>query len=310
MDYVENDDFQCEKCGKCFKERKGLKQHQNRKKPCDAKPEYRCEKCGKLFTRSNDYQRHINERKTPCDPILGNVPPEVSGGENKCQFCGRTFKQLRRHIDKCRIANNKKVFDGQGYVSGMEVLVNLTKAVEVLTKKVDNMNMNTTNNYTQINIGAIVNIQINSFDGKQQLDKIDSSEVVKMLNLNLTDIVPALTQLVHANDRIPENHNMFLPNKSKNDVLVIAQQGDKKVWQAKDIREVYNILMKRGVDLLYKADDELSAIGKLLTDEEGDRFEMLINKQRSGSVYDEDIESIKPILEKVGALAQKTIAQK
>lgn len=337
MDTVDSDQetskFACTKCGKKFKDNRGLQQHYRKKIPCDRK--IQCSKCGKVFADVTHLDRHVNDRKTPCEPIVGEKPPEVKLGENKCQFCGRNYiseGRLRQHLQKCKIANNKKVFDGNAFKPGMEVLSEKVESAETLCKELvitrqenrelkeemsemkemlrtllaNQAHANQSVNINHLTIGTMNNnIIINNFYGNQHVESLDPRMIIETLKLDFHKVFPAITELVHGDETLTENHNIYLPNLKTEKVLVWQGDEQKKIWQTTTIREVLPILMKRGVDLLYKADDDLSAIGQLLTDEEGDKFEMLINKQRSKTITDEDIEEIKPILYKMKMLQKK-----
>jgi hypothetical protein len=312
--------YKCDKCSKEFTTAKALKQHSKRKIPCDRK--LQCIKCGKSFDNMGHLNRHLENRKTPCEPIVGGEAPTVSIGENKCIFCGRDFttpKRLENHIQKCRIANNKKVYSNGEFKPGMEALADKVKIIngkqyvsldslvdfkEELKKEIKSEITGMTINNTFNGPVQINNITI-SFDGKQALDHLDANKIVELLQGEMHKIIPAITDMVHGDPGIIQNHNVYLPNLKEDRVLVVKAEGKTKKWEARTLREVFKTLMKRGVDVMYKADDELSAMNKLLTDEEGAKFEMLINKQRSNSIYDEDIEEIKPILAKMKLLVVK-----
>lgn len=324
MEQLENKEpsgYKCLKCDRVFSEKKNLTRHMNRKRPCDMK--IQCHKCGKIFDKTQGLTRHLEDRKTPCEPIVGGEAPTVEAGENKCHFCGRVFttiKRLENHIQKCKIANNKKVYSDGEYKPGMEALADKVKPGEkIISIKESEFNdfidrrvdealkkrnasqviNNTFNGPVQIN-----NITIN-FDGKQYIDHLNAADIVKLLKGELYEIIPAITHLVHGDKNIVQNHNIFLPNQKEDKVLVLTGSDDRKKWEVRTLREAFKVLMKRGVDIMYAADDELSAIGQILSDEEGAKFEMLINKQRSNSIYDEDIEEIKPILSKMKLLVNK-----
>lgn len=312
--------YECNKCNKTFSTKQTYQRHKNRKNPCDR--EFRCSKCGKKFDKQQGLDRHLEDRKTPCEPIVGNEAPTVAAGENKCIFCGRDFttpKRLENHIQKCKIANNKKVYSNGEFKPGMEALADRVEIIngkkyvsydslvdfkEELKKEIKSEIIGTTVNNTFNGPVQINNITIN-FDGKQYVDHLNAAEIVKLLKGELHEIIPAITHMVHGDKNIVQNHNIFLPNQKEDKVLVLTGSDDKKKWEVRTLREAFRVLMKRGVDIMYAADDELSAMNQLLTDEELDKFDMLINKQRSNSIYDEDIEELKPILLKMKLLVNK-----
>lgn len=325
MDDIEHNAYECSRCGRGFTTEKALNKHNQRKIPCDRK--LQCAKCGKIFDKMSNYNRHMEERKTPCEPIVNGEPPVVNEGENKCEFCGRKFttiKRLENHRQKyCKVAQNKKVYASGEFKPGMEVLQQtlekrdrqntgidgkeeskeeLKEEIRRLREQLQSVQPTTVN---QINIDKLqINqtIIINSFDSKQSFDHIDVKEAISALRLDFDEIFPKLTHLIHGDEKAKQNHNIYLPNLKTDRVMILEEREKKRQWRDSTLREIFPVLMKRGVDLLYKADDDLSAMGQILTDEEGDRFEMLINKQRSNTIDDEDIEKIKPILYKMKML--------
>lgn len=302
----------CDKCSRKFKTKQALKRHTDRKIPCDRK--LQCEKCGKTFQTQRDLDRHIEDRKTPCEPIVGGEAPTVSIGENKCIFCGRDFttpKRLENHIQKCRIANNKKVFAAGSLQPGLEVLLDTVKRqqeqIDKLTKVLENMGAPTQINNT-VNNTFNIQLVMNFYEDPdyKHLRLQDLKELTKLLNDEMHKIIPAITEKVHGDRQATKNHNICLPSLEKDSVLIVDGHSGKKEWKEITLREAFQVLLKRGVDLMYKADDDLTTKGlPALTDEEGEKFEMLINKQRSNSVYDEDIEEIKPILYRMKVLVNK-----
>jgi hypothetical protein len=325
--------YKCEKCGKEFSEKRYLTQHRNKKIPCDRK--FQCTKCGKTFDKQQGLDRHTEDRKTPCDPIVGGEAPTVSSGENKCVFCGRAFttkKRLENHIQKCKIANNKKVYDGGEYKPGMEVLSNkvkngedpvvmmrqseitaltsgykaMQKEIEELKEKVNHPQV--VNNNITYNDNRVQTIVINGFADKPDLSHLESTfpQLLKLLDLPQSEIVPRVTELIHGHAEAPKNHNIYLPTLQSKDVLLLENTNDKQQWTKKELRKVYPALLERCIDTIIKVDDILTEEGTpAMTDAEIDKFEMLRNKKASRSVDDEDLEELRPILYKMKSLVDK-----
>ena len=63
-------------------------------------PNYNCERCGKIFKQKCDYNDHLN-RKIPCKEIpqkSSKVPQKSSLSKESeliCNFCGKDFFQKR-----------------------------------------------------------------------------------------------------------------------------------------------------------------------------------------------------------------------
>lgn len=344
MDVVDDGEVNelfCTKCNNKFSSKQAYQRHINRKNPCNKK--IQCEKCGKTFNRKPDLERHINDRKTPCEPIINNVPPTVSSEEieRKCQFCSRIYasrESLNKHLKRCPVANNKKIFINGTYARGRTVLKEMIKEEirkEVAEEMEEKMNselrdlketLNRQNalleqlasrpagNTTNIVVNQ-ANIQINNFFSIAELDQCKSiAQIPHLSPLSITqtlkskqwEVIPKITELVHGSnaETASKYNNIYLDSEDSDDVMVFGSKArnGKQQWTTAKIHEVFKILLDRGIKLLYAADDDLSAQGKLLTDEEGAKFEMLLNRQKTGEILDEDIEEIRPILLKMKAI--------
>jgi hypothetical protein len=89
-----------------------------------------------------------------------------------------------------------------------------------------------------VNNNLYVNVTICSF-GKEDLTKIDTNGVVKLLEGQVKDFMPRMIEYIHANPNHPENHNVFYdPERQKAIVFAPTMDGNQLTWQAREIGQV------------------------------------------------------------------------
>ena len=238
-------------------------------------PKYNCERCGKEFRQKCDYIDHIN-RKKPCIFFAPNCPKiapkcpklEKSVGDSEyiCNYCKKEFTRkyhLLRHIDKnCKV---KKEND-----ANMEVLMERLIKIEESNKKIleenkqnkeeieklkeENSKYQKIINNTQNNIGTqnnTINIKINAY-GTEDSSKITVSDYKRILGRGMNS-VPAFVEKLHFDKNIPENHNVYISNLRDEYVLMF----DGKIWRLKDRDDALQQLYEDKSDILETKFEEL-----------------------------------------------------
>ncbi len=256
--------FQCKHCNKIFKSNDGLQKHYNKKNKCyEEKVLPTCDECGKTFTKPSLLKRHKEERKTSCAPIAGNVAPIVEKDEIKCEFCGKLYKNLKcldKHKEKCKIMNNKKVFNKGKMQPGMEVLLEKVdaqdKKIEYLTELIINngQSMNITNNMNNTLIEHQNVLLINCF-GDQTFDHVDADSIFTAFRLPPPEVAPYITKKIHGKF---ENRNIFMRRINDNEVLVLREIGGRKIWCREGIKEVCTGLFRDVLKVILKNDSILT----------------------------------------------------
>jgi hypothetical protein len=156
--------------------------------------EFACSLCNYSSCKKENVTRHIN-KKIPCGigkRELVEIPIDII-----CEYCNKNFStstSLFKH-QKSHCPNKLKILEDE--------IENLKKQLQ--EKSVVN------NTY---NDNRTVNITINYIDTKPNLPD-------KLCNKLLTDtdfhkIVPALVKYIHFNSKTPENHNIYISNRNKN----------------------------------------------------------------------------------------------
>ncbi len=255
--------YQCELCNKTFCDGGALTRHKNKKKPCTTQKPI-CTICGKTFRDNYDLKRHLEDRKTSCAPIVDNVPPVVQKDEVKCEFCGKSYKNMKcldKHQEKCKIKNNKKVFNAGKMQPGMEVLL---EKVSELQKQINEMqntqnsvtnnniiinNINQNNKYTQ-------NVNLNVRFERETLDHTGPDDIVTAFrHHDNAGVVSYITKKIHDHDG---NRNVFMCSPNDTRVLILKEINGVKKWGVETINIVCQIFYKQARSLISKYDDILT----------------------------------------------------
>jgi uncharacterized C2H2 Zn-finger protein len=215
-------EYKCIRCNKIFKKKPDYTRHTNRKILCKS-------------TNSNLIPK---QSKTLLNhsQILSNNLQILPKNDLKCNYCDKSFNQsynINRHIknyckmkkendnEKLTIFNNlleemnqlKQKLDKQEQKLTEQEQKN-NKLQEELTsfKKMSKNNIVNSNNNSnnKITNNTTNNIQLIAF-GKETMDKIDKKDILKALKKGYYSTVE-LTDQMHFNPKIPEHHNIYIPN--------------------------------------------------------------------------------------------------
>ena len=225
--------YKCNLCDSTFVEKRYFTRH-IKAKTCQKK--HICDKCNREFSTAQNLRNHKN-RKNPCVP--DTVPViNTANAHITCKFCGKKYANnynLNRHQKNCVIKS-----DGR-------ILMNLMDKIDQLQKQVSTNHQPTIINNT-INVDNSKNIYLNvticSF-GNEDLSKLDTAAVMKLLKNHAEDFMPKMIEHVHANPNLPEFHNVFYdPGREK--AMVFAPISDSEMsWQAHDLKDISNQLTRK-----------------------------------------------------------------
>ncbi len=198
--------------------------------------EFGCSICEYTSYKKQHIINHIN-RKRSCGLGIKEVieiPVEIM-----CEYCKKNFstrEHLKEHIKKtCKNRDNimlKEIND----------LKEKVKELEKGQSTTINDNRTTTNN--TINVFIVNNYEDTNLD--KLTDKTynriirDSEEVYQ--------IIPRLIKEIHFNPNIPENHNIFLSNRNKNNKHLQVYRN--KHWEIeKKDNEIDNLINDKETNL-------------------------------------------------------------
>lgn len=202
--------------------------------------EFKCSVCNYQASLKGHVTRHINKKITCGAGIkeIIEIPVEII-----CEYCNKIFASkhnLKVHLkDRCKQKNRVKDDEIKRL---KEELKNTKSTVINNTTNNDNSVNSTTNNITNI-------IIVNNYEDTS-LEKLTDKEFNKLIKNSeeAYKIIPNLIKQLHFNGEIPENHNVYLSNKSRNNKhLSVFRNG---YWEITDKEsEINNIISDKETNL-------------------------------------------------------------
>lgn len=159
--------------------------------------EFACSVCQYTSNNKENTTRHINRKKSCGVGIkkIIEIPIEI-----KCEYCSKDFSCVRsfRHHKKNTCRQKDKILEEEN----RRLKEENRKLKEDKTKNV------TINNTYNIYIANYENTNLDKITDKIYNNIINDSETYQ--------IIPRLIKEVHFNSDIPENHNIYISNRGKN----------------------------------------------------------------------------------------------
>lgn len=178
---------------------------------------YTCKRCLCEFKRKSQYDCHIN-RKFKCNMHESLITDNVN--ENTLTLILEELQSVKK---KLQTVENE--------------LCDVKKTNEILSRS-QCVKFNETNNKKFVNNGTM-NVNVVAF-GKEKMDFV-IEDICALCQGNKT--IPNFIDFVHFNENMPENHNVYMPNrKNKNEVFV--HNGEK--WMLADKNKVIEDLIDKG----------------------------------------------------------------
>ena len=260
--------FECDKCGKKLANKNSYNNHVNRKTSCIKIDKFVCKVCGKYFTRKYNLNRHEKNciKKTNAVKFL-------------CSSCDRFFVRkynLDRHINtvhQCISNNNDVIFKEINFLKDQmkikDIEINELKKFRDLANEYNiSNNSNNTNNINNKTVNQN-NIIVNPF-GKEDLSYISDEIYKKIINKGFQS-VPTLVNLIHFNEKRPQNHNIYISNIRSNHILLY----DGISWAIHDQKTIINNLYEDNLNILELKFEQLDNIDRKAKI----KFERFLNKK-------------------------------
>jgi hypothetical protein len=207
---------------------------------------YNCNICGKQFKQKCHYTNHLNRinpcikltKKIPQNPQISSEIPPTSTKNYSCSFCKDQFTRsdhLKRHLDRCKIRKEeckekdeifKKLLEQNNILMSTidiqkDQINQLIKANDNLVQQIKLTKSQTQNNKNikNQNNGTINNINIIQF-GKEDLSAIDNKPFFEALNAMGYNIPVKMVEGIHANDLHPEFKNIYISDINREKAMV------------------------------------------------------------------------------------------
>jgi hypothetical protein len=260
---------------------------------------YICKKCNKEFNRKDNYNTHLN-KKFPCIKniskknndikLFHNIPNNSILFQNtekntQCKFCSKNYStiyNLNKHFKICKIKkqnedDKEKIFkqlveknniieqlliQNKTLMSQVAALTN-TKCKKNTMENCNNNNTTTTNSNNTTN-----NIIMMDF-GKEDLQIIDKSEFIKIVNnsrITGVKITDELLKAIHFNDKYPQLNNIYISDINRNKCMIV-ENNQWKLSPVDQIPKVIDNIVKYSYDnneqLSQQYKDNKSVINRL-----------------------------------------------
>jgi hypothetical protein len=231
--------------------------------------EFGCSICEYTSKQKKDVIRHIN-RKRSCGPGIKEIveiPIDI-----KCEYCDKDFSSMQ----------NLKYHQKHNCKQKDHILEEENKRLKEENRKLKEQKTET-KNVTINNNGNTFNIFIvNNYD-ETKFDKLTDRTYNKIIRDSdeAYQIIPRLIKEVHFNPDMPENHNIFISNRTKNNKhLQIFRNGK---WEIENkLSEIDNIISDKETNL----SDWVA--------EKGEKYPEAMEKfnEYLGQKYDEDVSKL------------------
>jgi uncharacterized C2H2 Zn-finger protein len=227
------------------------------------------------------------KRKFPCKEKT--TAQEIETSELKCPFCEREFKtkyNLLRHINNvCRAKRQ---------------MVKIVEENNQLKTEIKNLQMHVTNNINSNNNNITNNISIVAY-GKEDITGLLTNKDFRSIMRRGMRSIPELVQRIHFDEKVPENHNVYISNLRNQYVLMY----DGKKWRLIDRKEALQQIYGDHYEILETKFEEL--IGEESLDESTiEKFRNFLNYVNNSNNEDEDeiqsnknVEMVKEDLKKI-----------
>ena len=160
----------------------------------------------------------------------------------KCDRCNKLFthkSRLMKHLNRktpCGVVQKSKSKESK-----------LELKIKELEDKINNTNVKNIYNYNTLNttnniINNTFNITINTF-GNEDLVKLTQKEILNIIN-KCYMALPSMVKKIHID--IPENRNVYIPNKKEPYALVYDNQD----WRLINIDEIVDKMITNNTDRL------------------------------------------------------------
>jgi hypothetical protein len=183
--------------------------------------------CGLVFSRKYNLFRH---QQTVCPFKLSD-----QGSEHVCGNCKKTYGSsfnLKRHMETVCV-NSANI---------LREVTELRKQVTELRQEMANSSIRVSNsiNHTMTNSNNVT-IHLVNF-GEECFSSLTKEEILKIIGSRYSGLHQYVEQ-THLNDRLPEQHNVYLSNLRANECKVNSGQK----WITRETSEVVDEIIANGV---------------------------------------------------------------
>lgn len=255
--------YECDGCGKTWKNKYDFNKHKQRKYPCNAKN-----------IKNNDEQHKMNDISDTDDTNLLEKIEDILVHNKNLE---ESLKQLNNKTYEMEIEFHKQTNEFNKKTHELE------KEIIKIKKSAPKTQFNNCAD-KMINF----NLHLNAF-GKENV-KLTDSELSKIIDKGF-DGIKNYVNLIHFNENKPENHNIYVKSLTSGEKFVMVFNG--MDWEMNKKNDAIERLKVKGINFISGQMTELEEAGKL-TKKTKAKVERVMNKY-----YDEDKEWNKQVNEDI-----------
>jgi uncharacterized C2H2 Zn-finger protein len=180
---------------------------------------YRCPRCNYTTDQRSNILRHVKKDKLCNDKTGNNIIPKcdniicLDDEIFNCVMCNKSFsssKNLSRHVEECTISQGKLKnlvieFAKENRELKRQLISSMTTQVNIHNGDVNiNNNLYLPNNFEDSNLNCIT-------------PEFNIDNIRRSVNSAIANVV----EMVHFNPELPENHNVCISDKSRNNGLIL-----------------------------------------------------------------------------------------
>jgi hypothetical protein len=234
---VNANQFQCDICLKILSSKYKLRDHKNKKIPCESSKEFRCQRCKKNFTKKHHLINHL-KRKVLCEEKVSDeiILAKEKTKQEEIKIKQEEIKLKQKETDLKKVDKEIKLFK--------------LKAIRDPSIHVDTLNINIQNNvyvpYTTPNGGITV------------------EDVMYILNADdKKEAAERIIRICYLNESIPENRSIACPNISKNDIITFSEDN---IWTIEQIDKIRGTFEKMAYKIVSEKCGRMKDLSNVYTD--------------------------------------------
>ena len=262
-----------------------------------------CSRCGYRTNVKQNIEKHII-RVNMCSPILKDIKPKIKIiSKLTCLFCLKDFSRndsLKRHQKSCKKKNetDKEKFEEKTKDELLEIIQIQKKQLEkrtVIDNSVNNV-VNVVNNIDNRVTNNTINITILAYPDAD-LSHLTDDKIQEYLVGDPVQNIPKLIEYIHCNPEKPENHNIFINNRSLDDI---------SVWDGKEVvsRNKKKIIQ----DVIDKSSDHFEKLAEIKNKKQYEKY-IVKRGNEEYDIEDKIEDEVKKSLNKHKTMIKKTIKE-
>jgi hypothetical protein len=221
--------YQCDKCDFSTKDKGKYSRHCNRKFPCKKKEN--ANDIESIKEKKTNFTQNDSKTTQNYSNLLKNYSLFKNNHENPlndksnkimnyfvCEYCRKESARKynhQRHVNSCKKLRENIIENNNKYL----YIKDLEEKTKHLEEKINELKNNKSVINNVVNYNYNYNITINAY-GKENLDFLTDYKIRQLFGDFKDNLIVQLIKNIHCNPSLPENMNLFKPNKKDTHIMV------------------------------------------------------------------------------------------